>query len=144
VPWETVTITTLSRDRDLFLKLLSEARDLAMLGHEGKLLVHIPDSTRWRPFGQPRRKRPLKSVVLDDSVAQKVEHDIRTFLDRRQWYANRGKVGSLPTLSRAKSTARHSVPARLFAVWSPWIWEIFFYSSHCWGAELRYLYIEPL
>ncbi|PFH54207.1 hypothetical protein AMATHDRAFT_488 [Amanita thiersii Skay4041] len=90
VPWETVTLTTLSRDRALFPELLSEARDLAMRGHEGKLVIHTAWNIEWRPFGQPRRKRPLQSVVLAPGTSEKIEHDIRTFLERRQWYADRG------------------------------------------------------
>lgn len=89
-PWETVTLTTLSRDRSLFAVLLAEARDLAMQGQEGKLVIHTAWGIEWRPFGQPRRKRPLQSVVLHPGVRDKIEGDIKSFLDRRQWYADRG------------------------------------------------------
>lgn len=92
LPWETVTLTTLSRDRTLFPELLSEARDLAMRGQEGKLVIHTAWNTEWRPFGQPRRKRPLHSVVLAPEVAKRIEDDIKTFLERRQWYADRGQL----------------------------------------------------
>ncbi|KAG6814523.1 hypothetical protein H0H92_000049 [Tricholoma furcatifolium] len=85
VPWETVTLTTLSKDRGLFPKLLSEARDLAMKGQEGKLVIHTAWGIEWRPFGQPRRKRPLKSVVLHPGISEKIEQDIKSFLERRQW-----------------------------------------------------------
>ncbi|EMD38558.1 hypothetical protein CERSUDRAFT_135448 [Gelatoporia subvermispora B] len=90
VPWETVTLTALSRDREIFPRLLSEARDMAMRGQEGKLVIHTPWSIEWKPFGQPRRKRPLKSVVLDDGIAEKVEADVKAFLGRRKWYEDRG------------------------------------------------------
>ncbi|KAG6833699.1 hypothetical protein H0H87_002896 [Tephrocybe sp. NHM501043] len=90
VPWETVTLTTLSRDRDLFPRLLSEARDLAMKGQEGKLVIHTAWGIEWKPFGQPRRKRPLQSVVLEPGVSEKIAKDIKSFLERRQWYADRG------------------------------------------------------
>ena len=89
-PWETVTLTTLSKDRYLFPSLLGEARELAMKGNEGKLVVMTAWGIEWRPFGLPRRKRPIKSVVLDDGVSEKIENDVRAFLDRRQWYADRG------------------------------------------------------
>jgi len=91
VPWETVTLTTLSRDRTLFSELLSEARDLAMRGHEGKLVINTAWGTEWKPFGQPRRKRPLHSVVLEPGVQEKIEQDIKSFLGRRNWYADRGQ-----------------------------------------------------
>ncbi|KAL1729243.1 BCS1 N terminal-domain-containing protein [Schizophyllum commune] len=89
-PWETIVLTTLSRDRFLFPKLLAEARDLAIKSQEGKLVIHTAWSTQWQPFGQPRGKRPLQSVVLAPNVAQKIENDVRTFLKRRQWYVDRG------------------------------------------------------
>ena len=90
-PWETVTLTTLSKDRNLFSSLLTEARELAMKGNEGKLVVMTAWGIEWKPFGLPRRKRPLKSVVLDDGVSEKIENDVKAFLDRRQWYADRGR-----------------------------------------------------
>lgn len=89
-PWETVTLTTLSRDRDLFPGLLSEARDLALREQEGKLIINVPWGTEWRPFGLPRKRRPLKSVVLHPGIAERIEADIKTFLARRQWYVERG------------------------------------------------------
>ncbi|KAJ7047014.1 BCS1 N terminal-domain-containing protein [Mycena alexandri] len=90
VPWETVTLTTLSRDRGLFPELLAEARDLGMQGQEGKLVIHTAWGIEWRPFGKPRRKRPLQSVVLEPNMAETIEADIKSFLARRQWYADRG------------------------------------------------------
>ncbi|KAG6331580.1 hypothetical protein ID866_7512 [Astraeus odoratus] len=89
-PWETITLTTLSRDRVLFPQLLAEARDLAMKNQEGKLVIRTAWGIEWRPFGQPRQKRPLHSVVLDTGVSEKIEQDVRSFLQRRQWYADRG------------------------------------------------------
>jgi mitochondrial chaperone BCS1 len=91
VPWETITLTMLSRDRVLFPSLLSEARDMAMRGHEGKLVIHTAWGIEWKPFGQPRRKRPLHSVVLEPGVGERIERDVRSFLERRHWYADRGK-----------------------------------------------------
>lgn len=89
-PWETVSLTTLSRDRDLFPRLLAEARDLAMKNQEGKLVIRTAWGIEWKPFGQPRQKRPLHSVVLHAGVGEKIEQDVRAFLQRRQWYADRG------------------------------------------------------
>ncbi|OSD01560.1 hypothetical protein PYCCODRAFT_485041 [Trametes coccinea BRFM310] len=90
MPWETITITTLFRDRAVFTELLSEARDLALRGQEGKLVINIPWGLEWKPFGQPRRKRPLRSVVLEEGIAEKIKSDVEAFLQRRQWYADRG------------------------------------------------------
>lgn len=89
-PWETVTLTTLSANRAIFPKLLLEARDLALQGQEGKLLIYTHWQSEWRAFGPPRMKRPLASVVLDDGVAGTIEADVKAFLARKMWYARRG------------------------------------------------------
>lgn len=65
---------------------------MAMRGNEGKLVIQTPWGIEWRPFGQPRRKRPLKSVVLEGDIADKIEEDVKAFLRRRQWYADRGEI----------------------------------------------------
>lgn len=85
-----MTLTTLSRDRALFSQLLGEARDLALREQEGKLVIYTAWGTEWRPFGLPRQKRPLRSVVLADGMAERIEGDVRAFLQRRKWYADRG------------------------------------------------------
>lgn len=85
-----MTLTTLSRDRVLFPKLLSEAREIATRGQEGKVVVYTAWNAEWKPFGPPRRKRELKSVVLGDGVSKRIEDDVKGFLKRGQWYAERG------------------------------------------------------
>lgn len=112
-PWETVTLTTLSRDRALFPSLLAEARDLAMRGQEGKLVIHTAWGTEWKPFGKPRRKRPVQSVVLEDGIAEKVEGDVKAFLDRRKWYADRGLLN---TFSNPKIASHHALQEQEFPI----------------------------
>jgi chaperone BCS1 len=89
-PWETLTLTTLSRDRDLFPLLLSEARQLAQESEEGKTVVYTAWGVEWRPFGKPRRVREMKSVVLSEGVGEEIERDLKTFMGRGKWYADRG------------------------------------------------------
>ena len=91
IPWETVTLTTLSRDRNLFPLLLKEARELADREKEGKTVVYTAWGTEWRPFGKPRRKRETGSVVLAQGIGERVEDDLRRFLGRGKWYADRGE-----------------------------------------------------
>ncbi len=90
-PFETVTLTTLSRDRHLFPLLLSEARALADKGTEGKTVVYTAWGAEWRVFGKPRRKREVGSVVLEKGMAERVEGDLKEFLGRGKWYAERGR-----------------------------------------------------
>lgn len=90
-PWETVKLTTLSRDRRYFPALLSEAQDLAKASQVGKMIIYTAWGPEWRPFGQPRSKRLLDSVILDRGVKERVVNDIEQFMSRGKWYAERGK-----------------------------------------------------
>ncbi|KAI8461154.1 mitochondrial chaperone BCS1, partial [Phakopsora pachyrhizi] len=90
-PWETLMLTTLSRDRSLLVELLQEAKAISMKNEEGKIVIHTAwGGADWRPFGQPRAKRPLSSVVLDKGVKETILNDIQDFMSRMQWYAERG------------------------------------------------------
>jgi mitochondrial chaperone BCS1 len=90
-PWESVTLTTLSRDRHVFNELLTEARQLAIDLQEGKTMVYTCWGLEWRPFGQPRRKRQLHSVILDEGVKEKLVTDVKDFLSASKYYYERGK-----------------------------------------------------
>ncbi|KAK9473200.1 mitochondrial chaperone BCS1 [Dipodascopsis tothii] len=89
-PFETVTVTTLYRDRHLFAELLTEANAMAVKMQEGKTVLYTSWGPEWRPFGQPRRKRTLDSVILDDGVAEHILADVNDFLSTGQWYYDRG------------------------------------------------------
>lgn len=89
-PFETVTLTTLSRDRTLFADLLQQAQELARESQQGKMVIYTAWGPEWRPFGQPRSKRLLDSVVLDEGVKERILKDVTDFMDRGKWYAERG------------------------------------------------------
>lgn len=89
-PWETVTITGLSSSRSVFPELLAEARERAEEGTEGKTKVYIARGFQWEQFGKPRSRRPMGSVVLADGVTERIEADLKGFIARRKWYAERG------------------------------------------------------
>ena len=44
----------------------------------------------WRELGVARRRRPLKSVILDDGKAERILNDIREFTNTPKWYSDRG------------------------------------------------------
>ena len=92
-PWETLTLTTLSSSRNLLPHLLSEARELAEQSAEGKTVVYTAWGMEWRPFGKPRRRREMGSVVLAEGVAERIEEDLKGFMGRGKWYAERGEWG---------------------------------------------------
>lgn len=89
-PFETITLTTLYRDRHLFTELLAEAHGRAQKQNEGRTVIYTSFGPEWRPFGQPRRKRPLESVILADGVKERLVSDITDFLDSSSWYNGRG------------------------------------------------------
>ncbi|PWW76100.1 hypothetical protein C7212DRAFT_357923 [Tuber magnatum] len=89
-PWELITITTLFTSRSVFPALLREARDLAVKLEEGKTIIYTSWSTDWKPFGRPRRKRSLSSVVLKPGLSRELLSDVKSFLNSARWYYDRG------------------------------------------------------
>lgn len=89
-PWETVTLTTLYSQRHIFEDLFKEAHALAEQSQEGKTVIYNSYMTDWRKFGQPRRKRPLESVILDYGVKERIVSDVKDFLASGKWYYDRG------------------------------------------------------
>lgn len=89
-PFETIKLTTLYRDRGVFAHMLDEARQLALKAQEGKTVVYTLWGQEWRPFGLPRRKRRIDSVVLDEGLSTELVEDVRDFLVSGEWYYTRG------------------------------------------------------
>lgn len=46
----------------------------------------------WRPFGFPRRRRPLSSVVLEAGVGERIVDDVKDFIGNPKWYTDRGRI----------------------------------------------------
>ncbi|KAK6523695.1 mitochondrial chaperone, variant 2 [Arthrobotrys megalospora] len=90
IPWETISLTTLYAHRHIFTELLSAAQAQALKTQEGKTTIYTSWMTEWRPFGQPKTKRPLSSVVLDQGIKEKIVQDIDDFLGSGKWYQDRG------------------------------------------------------
>ncbi|KAL8694709.1 MAG: hypothetical protein Q9218_000720 [Villophora microphyllina] len=89
-PWETVTLTTLYSQRHVFRDLFMEAHQLAQRSVEGKTIVYTARTSSWERFGEPRRKRPLESVILDEGVKERIVADLKDFLHSESWYYDRG------------------------------------------------------
>ncbi|XP_073824723.1 mitochondrial chaperone BCS1 [Musca autumnalis] len=90
VPWESVTLTAFGRNKQLYFEMLEEARLFALQATEGKTIMYTAMGSEWRPFGHPRRRRPLSSVVLDKNISTRILEDCREFINNSQWYADRG------------------------------------------------------
>lgn len=89
-PFETVTLTTLYKDRGLFQELLLEAKEMATKQNEGKTVIYTSWGPEWRPFGQPKSKRLLNSVILDKQIASNILADVKDFMGNGDWYFDRG------------------------------------------------------
>ncbi|KAL8709897.1 MAG: hypothetical protein Q9225_007385 [Loekoesia sp. 1 TL-2023] len=89
-PWETVTLTTLYSQRHIFEDLFLEAHELAQKSVEGKTIIYTARTAAWERFGEPRRKRPLESVILDEGVKERIVTDLKDFLHSEEWYSSRG------------------------------------------------------
>ncbi|KAE9575218.1 Mitochondrial chaperone [Colletotrichum fructicola] len=89
-PHEIVQLTALWAHRHVFEEVFGEAHALAAKANEGKTVVYAARGMEWAPLGDPRKKRPLGSVILDEGVKEGIVDDVRDFLTRQQWYVDRG------------------------------------------------------
>lgn len=90
IPWETVTLTAFGRNKQIYYNILEEARNMALKQNEGMTIMYTAMGSDWRQFGHPRRRRPLKSVVLRAGLADKILKDCLDFIDNPHWYTDRG------------------------------------------------------
>jgi chaperone BCS1 len=89
-PWEKVLFTTFGKNTSVFDRMLKDAYDLSTTQEEGKTLIFTNWGAEWRQFGQPRRKRPLESVILDESISDKLVEDVNEWINSSKWYIERG------------------------------------------------------
>jgi chaperone BCS1 len=89
-PFETLTLTTLYAHRHIFQDIFEEAHGLQAQATEGRTIMYKVDHFEWKPFGDPRRKRPLESVILDENVKDTIVGDVKEWLQSQQWYVDRG------------------------------------------------------
>ena len=89
-PWEKVVLSSFGRDVTVFDALLEEAKDINTKQEEGSTVIYTCWGTEWRPFGHPRRKRRLDSVVLDDGIMEHIVTDLDEWRSSAAWYHDRG------------------------------------------------------
>lgn len=90
IPFETVELTAFGRDRNIYFNMLEEAREMALKFTEGKTLLYTAMGADWRQFGQPRKRRPISSVVLGEHITERILCDCREFIGNPKWYSDRG------------------------------------------------------
>lgn len=74
---------------------------MALKQHEGMTIMYTAMGSEWRPFGHPRRRRPLHSVVLRAGLSDKILADCWDFINNPNWYTERGipyRRGKFPIL----------------------------------------------
>ncbi|EGB06030.1 hypothetical protein AURANDRAFT_30024 [Aureococcus anophagefferens] len=94
-PWEKLTLTAFASPATaaggLFRELLGDARDGALAAKdEDATILYTCWGTEWRPFGRPRAKRRLESVVLKAGVAESIVGDVEDWGTNAEWYRSRG------------------------------------------------------
>ena len=80
-PWETVKLTALGRHNTLFSDILEYAREMAFDEFTGKTVMYTLVGTQWMPFGHPRQRRPLDSVVLPEGLCDYIVNDVKDFIN---------------------------------------------------------------
>lgn len=89
-PWEKVLFTAIGRNPAVFSHLLDDAYALSSSQEENKTIIFTNWGSEWRQFGQPRRKRSLESVILDETIGAHLLADVHDWMASSQWYAERG------------------------------------------------------
>ncbi|KAK4493892.1 hypothetical protein PRZ48_015077 [Zasmidium cellare] len=89
-PFETVKLTTLYYYRHIFEDIFREAHQMALQSTEGKTVIYTSRNVSWEKSGEPKRRRPFDSVVLEKGLSDKILGDVNEFLNARTWYLDRG------------------------------------------------------
>ncbi|KAJ9448409.1 putative mitochondrial chaperone BCS1-B [Diplonema papillatum] len=87
---ETMTVTTLGANWTAIDTILKEAADDASVLDRDRTIIYTSSGAKWLRFQDPRSKKPLESVVLPGDKKEKILHDIRGFLENREWYERMG------------------------------------------------------
>jgi chaperone BCS1 len=95
-PWESVTLTAVGWNRNIYFQILEEARKLALQKQEGTTVLYTAMGSEWRPFGYPRRNRPLDSVILDQDISDRTR--IHVFLNLKKWLPGLGTKSNVVSI----------------------------------------------
>ena len=87
---ETLTVTTYGSDPSVVTSLLDAAKAYAANRESNKTVLYHSAGSRWIRVAEPRRRRPLSSVILDDQRQEALLKDARDFLQSAEWYHEMG------------------------------------------------------
>ncbi len=89
--WESIKFTTIGRNPLIFNDIMNEAQQLATNKDLDYTTIYTSwGHNGWKPFGNPRKKRDISSVILDNNISRVITNDIYEFLTNKQWYFERG------------------------------------------------------
>ena len=87
---ESFSLTVFTRNREIVRQLLADARDLALPPNDARLTIYRNGTYASWCEQMQRTPRPPESVVLREGVMESLLGDCRNFLNRRNWYVERG------------------------------------------------------
>lgn len=92
VTWESITLTTYRSNSWILADIMEEVRLLFTEPPvaEDKTRFYFANDGYWNECGSGKRKRPLISVILNTAIANKINGDMREFLETSKWYQDRG------------------------------------------------------
>ncbi|CAD2083623.1 mitochondrial chaperone BCS1, putative [Plasmodium vinckei brucechwatti] len=90
LPFENIKLSTFVWSKYIFQELLKDAKIYIDKKEEGKTLLYKTFGHEWRPFGAPKNKRPINSVILPENLREYIISDIQTFLNSSKWYIDKG------------------------------------------------------
>ncbi|CRH01102.1 mitochondrial chaperone BCS1, putative [Plasmodium relictum] len=90
LPFENIKLSTFIWSKHIFEKILKDAKLYIDKKEEGKTLVYKSFGHEWRPFGNPKNKRPINSVILPKDLSNYIVNDIEKFLNSSKWYIDKG------------------------------------------------------
>jgi len=93
-PFESIKVATYNTPKldgrtvlDNFLQHAKTQYDKTL---DSRMILLEPDTSSWRQFGNPIKKRSIESVVLDGNLSAEIVGDMKQFLSSSEWYVSKG------------------------------------------------------
>jgi mitochondrial chaperone BCS1 len=86
---ETFNIKIFSRNKQLIMDLITEARELAYPLEDDRISVYMPNYGSWSRTAK-KIPRPIESVILDNNLTEDILNDIKEFQSSEKWYNGLG------------------------------------------------------
>ncbi len=86
---ETFTIKLFSRNKQVVYDLIDEARCTAHPVDAERVRILRPDYNEWCEITK-RLLRPMKSVILEGDLSDRLLRDVKQFIESEKWYNNIG------------------------------------------------------